>query len=519
MPPINHPRRFHSKLIPQSTVAVTALIISVSIADSLLLGYDSSLMGALNVMPAYTSYFTLNTATKSLNTAISYIGGAVASFPAGFLGDFLGRKKAIVLSCIFTIIGAIIQTAAQNIAMFIIGRFIIGVGLGIGAVSVPTYIAETAPEKWRAVALGLYLSNWAVGTIIASAIGWRTEQIDSTWAWRGPSLIQVFWALLCVILLLFVPESPRWLIGKDRHEEALEALAIVNAQGDKNHPVVILHYREITDTVAWEKTEGNQLSLKDAYLYPSNRKRLMLATTFSIIVMFPGTLIITYYFGDMLTLAGITDVTSQLQVNIILQIWTWLNSITGAWLLGRMRRKLQASLSMVGQIITFFIFAGLVALYGSSTNTSGTYGAIAMMFLYNAAYGLGINALISTYPPEVLSYRIRSTGMGLYTFCNRVGGVFVTMVFPFAMDAMGWKFYILNAAVDILMLAFIIYFWVETYGLTLEEIDVKFDGVKHSDVPDLKDLLNGDRKAVEALIQDINPTEENMTTTIIVDEK
>lgn len=115
-----------SRFVPRSQTALLAAIIAVSVVDSVLLGYDSSLMGSLNVMPTYSNYFTLTTATKSLNTAISYVGGSCSSLIAGFIVDWAGRKKSILLSAVLTLIGAVIQAAAQNIGMFIAGRFIVG---------------------------------------------------------------------------------------------------------------------------------------------------------------------------------------------------------------------------------------------------------------------------------------------------------------------------------------------------------------------------------------------------------
>lgn len=122
-------RKHLSRLVPRSQNALVIAIIAVSVVDSVLLGYDSSLMGSLNVMPSYTSYFTLTTATKSLNTAISYVGGSFASLFSGLVVDWAGRKKSIGLSAVLTLIGAIIQTCAQNIGMFIAGRFIVGTSL------------------------------------------------------------------------------------------------------------------------------------------------------------------------------------------------------------------------------------------------------------------------------------------------------------------------------------------------------------------------------------------------------
>ena len=159
-------------------------------------------------------------------------------------------------------------------------------------------------------------------------------------------------SLTCLFVLIFIPESPRWLIGKDRHEEALEVLAVVNSGGDKTDPVVLLQYREIADTIAWEKTEGNQLSFKEAYTNPANRKRLIIAISFSAMVMLPGTNIITYYFGTMLEQAGITSPATQLEINIILTAWSLVIGVMASFFADQVGRKLLCSLSLIGQLRT-----------------------------------------------------------------------------------------------------------------------------------------------------------------------
>ncbi|KAJ9156225.1 Hexose transporter [Pleurostoma richardsiae] len=487
----SHPPRQHlSRFVPRSQIALLVAIIGVSVVDSVLLGYDSSLMGSLNVMATYSDYFTLNTSTKSLNTASSFVGGACACFVSGWFADYFGRRKGMFLSCAITLIGAVIQAAAQNIGMFIAARFIIGFGLGFAQTSCVPYVAETIPPKYRAFGLGMFFSCWNVGTLIASGVCYGTSPWSSNWAWRLPSLIQIVPSILAAMVVMILPESPRWLINQDRHDEALEVLAAVNAGGDKDAPSVILQYREITDTIAWEKAQ--HLSFFKSFSGKANRKRLVLVATFSIISMLPGTNIITFYFGDMLTQAGINNSTTQLQINIILTAWTMVFSIVGSWFADAVGRRTLCALSLAGQIVTFYALAGLTAVYGGSTDKSGIYGTIAMIFLYNAAYGYGIIPLTVLYPPEILPFSIRATGMGLYTFCAKVCGLFVTMAMPYALNAIGWKTYIINASVDFLMLAGVILFWVETRGLTLEEVDKKFDGVKHSDVPDLKEVIEGE---------------------------
>lgn len=306
----------------------------------------------------------------------------------------------------------------------------------------------------------------------------------STWAWRIPSLLQVVPGLCCIAILLFVPESPRWLISRGRHDEALEILAIANAGGDVTSPIAQVQLKEIEDTLRWEKER--ELSTLQAMKTSANRRRLLITSTFSIFVMLPGTNIVTFYFGDMLSNAGITDPTTQLQINVILTSWTLVIAVGGSFFADKLGRKTLCASALTGGIVSLYALAGLTAKYGTSGYAPGVYGTIAMIFLYNATYAWGITPLTVLYPPEVLSFDIRAVGMGIYTFTTKLCGLFVTMAVPFGLAAIGWKMYIINASIDILMVVFVLIFWVETRGLTLEEVDKIFDGEKHSDAPDLE---------------------------------
>ena len=382
--------------------------------------------------------------------------------------------------------------------------------MAIGQTAAPTLVAETTPVKYRAFALGLYYAFWGVGTLIASGVCYGTQAIDSTYAWRIPSLLQAAPSIFVFVLLLAIPESPRWLISRDRHDEAQEILTIVNGS---SREAVQIQYREIVDTIAFEK--ARELTVLQALSQKANRKRLAITSTFSIIVMLPGTNIVTFYFGDILSGAGIEEPTTQLQVNVILTSWTLVVAVVASWYADWLGRKTLCSLSLVGQIITLFLLAGLTALYGESTNNSGIYGTIAMIFLYNATYAWGITPLTVLYPPEVLSFDIRAVGMGIYTFTTKLCGLLVTMAVPFGLEAIGYQFYIVNACADVLMVAGVMIWWVETRGLTLEEVDRVFDGEKRSVVKERVksevgvdvDEVVGDRKGSPGVARTVSGQE------------
>lgn len=120
-------------------------------------------MNGLNILPSYTDYFHLNTTTFALNTAAVWIGSFLPGFTYQKVPDLIGRKWSLFFASIIIIIGVIIQTAAQNVGMFVVSRIIGGYGSGAAAIAGPVYLAETLPPKWRAMGLGFFYTFYYVG--------------------------------------------------------------------------------------------------------------------------------------------------------------------------------------------------------------------------------------------------------------------------------------------------------------------------------------------------------------------
>lgn len=156
---------------------LTAMVVLVCVVDSVTIAYDGSLMGSLNVMTSYKEYFHLNTSTTAVNTCATFLGAiAVGPFTSKLI-DWKGRKIGIYVAGFFNVIGAIIAGSAQNVAMFIIGRFLLGVGVAFAQTAAPTYVSETTHPKVRPLALGLYFSCWAVGALLAAGISYGVSRV------------------------------------------------------------------------------------------------------------------------------------------------------------------------------------------------------------------------------------------------------------------------------------------------------------------------------------------------------
>jgi hypothetical protein len=127
--------------------------------------------------------------------------------------------------------------------------------------------------------------------------------------------------------------------------------------------------------------------------------------------------------------------------------------------------------------IFLFLVGAFTKLYASTENTSGVYATVAMIFLFQGSYSFGWTPLSMLYPPEVLSFRMRSIGMGLYTFVVQAAGLLTVYAFPIALDKIGWKTYMINGVWDVFQFVFVLLYWVETKGMSLEEIDAVLDGI------------------------------------------
>ncbi|KAM0806626.1 hypothetical protein AB5N19_06963 [Seiridium cardinale] len=479
----------------------TALVISVCVVDSVTIAYDGSVMGSVNVMPSYLAYFEIDTATKAVNSTATSLGAIMIALFAGFIADKRGRLETLLLSAILNIVGAAITAGAQNLAMFIAGRMVLGLGMGLAQSVAGVYVAETTKPSVRALALGLYYSCWGLGGIMATGISYGCTSLEpSNWAWRLPSLLQGLAPILVIVLLPFLPESPRWLISKDRLDEGLKNIARINGT-TVDDQATQFQYQEIVDRLDYEKAEGKSVPFVEIVRNAPNRRRVALALSVAPITMLTGSNVITYYYGDMLSQAGITSSKTQMEISLILSVWQLVVALGGSLVADRMGRRLLCLTSLVGCTAMFYVVGALTAVYGSSSYNPGVQGTVASIFLYLGFYSFGLTPLTQMYPPEVLSYGLRATVMGLFTLLNKACGIFVTMVFPYLFESIGWKTYMTNASWNFLFIFYVYFFWVETKGKSLEEAGDLFDDIKRSDAADLDDTdSNKDRARVNEVL-------------------
>jgi MFS family permease len=288
------------------------------------------LLNALNILPAYNAYFRLSAATTGLNTASIFIGGILGPMFAGMMADRLGRRPAMFWSSLTAIVGVVMQTAARNIAMFVVGRIIIGLGASASGIAGGVYLSESFPSRFREWGVGSLNDFYWIGAILAAGITLGTGTwTTSSWAWRAPSLIQGIFSLLCILILPFVPESPRWLQYQGHSDAARLAVAQTNANGNTSDPIVLTIYGEIADALKSDQEGLKRSSIVEIVKDPVLRRRFLIGTSVGPLSTVVGNLISLFYLGPELSIAGVTDSRAQLQINLVLNAWYLLCCLVG----------------------------------------------------------------------------------------------------------------------------------------------------------------------------------------------
>ena len=406
--------------VPESSLTLSVLLVLCAMVQSATGGYDGSMLNGLNILPSYADYFGLGSATTGLNTASVFIGGFFGPMVSGIAADRLGRRPAIFWGSAITLVGILLQTAAQNIAMFVVARIVLGFGSAISGIAGGVYLSETFASRWRAWGVGLLNDFYYVGALIAAGITLGTGEWESTWAWRAPSLFQGIFSALCIGVLPFIPESPRWLVHEGHFEAARLAVAQTNSNGDLLDPVAVAVYKEIVDTLQWEKkTPGHSMSPREIVRTPAARKRLLIGMSAGPFSCVAGNIIASYYLGPELDTAGITDTVQQLKANVVLNVWCLGCCLAGTHLVAQWGRKPTALLTQCLLVLCLFVIGGLSKVYADDpggASKSLVYGDVAVMFLFQGFYSIAWTPLLYLYPPEVMNYSIRANGLAFSSF-------------------------------------------------------------------------------------------------------
>ncbi|GAB7359111.1 hypothetical protein MBLNU230_g5180t1 [Neophaeotheca triangularis] len=440
-------------------------------------GFDSSLMGAINAMPSYQRTFGLSGEGSTTGIIfIIYNLGQIAAFPfCGFFADGYGRRVCIFVGCLLVLVGTAVQTTAHEMGQFIAGRFILGFGASIASAAGPAYTVELAHPAYRGIMAGAYNTLWWMGNILA---GWTTYGTsvnlrDSSWAWRLPTLVQCILPGIVMAIVMFFPESPRWLIMKDRREEAIQVLAKYHGEGNPEHPLVRLQIHEICEDMAVTRNNNPWWDFKELVYTPAARYRLYMVIAMAFFGQWSGNNVVSYFMPAMVENAGITNTDTQLLINAINPIFSMIAAMYGATLLDRLGRRTMLMWGLVGALGSYVLLTAFTAT--SENNPDLAYGTIVSIYLFGIFFAWGWTPLQTLYAVECLENRTRAKGSGLNFLFLNVAMVVNTYGISVGIAEIGWRLYLVYIVWICIELVTVYFFFVETAGKTLEELSEIFE--------------------------------------------
>ncbi|KDQ59238.1 hypothetical protein JAAARDRAFT_57164 [Jaapia argillacea MUCL 33604] len=442
-------------------------------------GYDSSLVNGLQILPEWQDYFhhPHGKGLGLINSAQN-IGSLIGLPFTPFSSDILGRRATLFIGAIVMLGGVATQFAANGIDMLIGARVLIGFGLTFALNASPLLITELAYPTQRGKITSLYNAIWYLGSILSAwaCFGAYDGAHGSMWSWRAPTIVQAFVPILQLCGIWFVPESPRWLISKGRESEASRILARFHASGgDERDPLVMFEMAQIRHALRLEQ-EFSKNKLWSLFSTTGNRKRMRIIIAIAIFSQWSGNGLVSYYINLVLDGVGITTTSTKAALNGGLMVWNLVCAVTGALLVDKLGRRTIFIISNAGMLLVFAMWTLTTALFNTTNNKAAAVATVPLIFLFYLFYDLAYTPLLIAYTLEILPFNIRAKGFAVMNFTVAVTIAFNQFVNPWALGAMGWKYYLVYCGWLILEVVFIVTYIVETKGLTLEETAILFDG-------------------------------------------
>ncbi|EHY61251.1 hypothetical protein HRR83_008951 [Exophiala dermatitidis] len=436
-------------------------------------GYDSGCTTSIFGYPQFISFFGFNSTTLGALGSSYYGGNFIGTICNFWLPDTIGRIRTIQLASVISILGAALQIGAHNIGTLMAGRVIGGFACGIVYSCCPLYASEISPPAFRGRAGGLYSFNVGFAYMFTEWLGLGFSYIKGNAGWRVFLGLQLICPALMILGSLYLPESPRWLVLKDRQEAALAILERIHgkADGDKSFAHAELH--QIHAQIALEKKE--QTGVTSIVKRPSYRKRLILVVVFMVGQQATAIIPMQNYQVILYEQLGF----SNKLVLILVGLWgtdTVVATTIGSLIFDYTGRKPPVYAAMGIMTIATIMLTAFWATFEKSGRTDATYGRLAIfsMFLFNFGYAFIMNSFGYAYIPEILPTPIRAVGTAIMMLTFNGMIILLVQVTPIAIENISWRYFLVFIVCDIIFIIAFYLMFPETSGKPLEEIAALF---------------------------------------------
>ena len=427
----------------------------IAAIGGLLFGFDTAIVaGATRYLK---DQFALTSIQEGWAVSVVLIGCMFGAGISGTISDRIGRKRFMLVSAVLFLVSAVGCALPRTIAEFVVFRFIGGLGIGSASILAPLYISEIAPARIRGALVSVNQLAIVTGILLAYFVNWAFAGVGpSNWRWMYAA--GALPSVIFFILLLRVPESPRWLVKQGRESEALGVLSRVNTAD-----LAAAEVLSIKETLVMEKGSLAEL------FRPGFRRALLIAVVLAILQQITGINAVLYYAPRIFERAGFTRM-SAIGQSTIVGFVNILFTIVAIVLVDRIGRKPLLLTAAGGMGVSLL-------LLGAAFRSQAFSGPLilGLILLYIAFFAMAMGPIVWVVMAEIFPTRMRGSAMAIATVILWVSDFAVTLSFPVIADRLNestaFWLYAAMCAVDFV---FMFFFLPETKGKTLEEIEKRW---------------------------------------------
>ncbi|KXJ96494.1 general substrate transporter [Microdochium bolleyi] len=465
--------------------ALSILQLTLIVAPSFILfGYNQAGIGGLLTLKDWVKTFpeidTVHAtgADKSAKSTLQgfivatfVVGAIIGSLLCSWAGERFGRRKCIFAAGVCCLVGAVLEAASFGLAQFIVGRVLVGIAVGTLSSIVPVWQSETAgsSNRGRHVVLdGLFI---CVGYVLESWINFGFYQFrDGAITWRPSIAIGIIFSVILVLSVYLFPESPRWLLLKNRRSEAAAAISTLRGLPEDSMEV----QAEITGIeMSLEDTAKSDVKFTDMFRMGKDKLlyRFLLCMVLQFYQQMSGSNLISVYVPILFeqNLGMSQELSKVLAASAM--TFKFFSSFVAFFTIDRFGRRAVFMISGGGMSACMIVLAICTSM---TDNKAAQIVAAVAIFMFNFFVPIGFLGANFLYCTEVAPLRLRMAMSSLSTANHWLWNFVVIMVTPVAINTIKWQYYIVFAVIAGTVTPVVYFFFPETMGRNLEEIDLLF---------------------------------------------
>jgi SP family arabinose:H+ symporter-like MFS transporter len=430
------------------------LIYSLSVAlGGFLFGFDTAVISGAE--ESIQKLWNLNDVLHGFTVAVALYGTVIGALFGGIPSDKLGRKKTLFWIGVAFFISALGSALAIDKITFMIFRFVGGLAVGASSVTAPMYISEIAPASSRGKLVAIFQLNIVIGILIAYVSNYFIQGAG-VYSWRWMLGVEAFPAVVFAVSVIFVSESPRWLIVKKNDIKQAET---VFAGFNLGRSEIKESISAIENSILMEKSGRQESLLSKKFRFP-----LILALLFAFFNQFAGINAIIYYAPRIFGMTGLETGSAFLSTAGI-GLTNMIFTVLGIFLIDRIGRKKLMFIGSAGLIINLLLVAR--AFYTGIFN-----GVEIFLFLYIAFFAISQGAVIWVFISEIFPNQVRAAGQSAGSFTHWILAAIIANVFPYFVNIIGAApIFIFFSIMMFLQLLFVWMLMPETRNITLEDLE------------------------------------------------